>query len=86
MITFNPKQITGKFFAELPKRSQDIIIRRYGLSGDAKKSTLDSIGKKYNITRERIRQIENYSLKNMRKSKVFEDANDIFNELANLIK
>ncbi|MCK4386688.1 MAG: hypothetical protein KAV41_01220 [Candidatus Pacebacteria bacterium] len=86
MITFNPKQITETFFAELPKRSQDIIVRRYGLSGGAQKSTLDSIGKKYGITRERVRQIENYSLKNARKSKAFEDAGASFGELADLIK
>ena len=41
----------------LDTRSQDIIKRRYGLeSGQIE--TLDSIGKEYGITRERVRQIE----------------------------
>jgi len=41
----------------LDTRSQDIIRRRYGLdSGQIE--TLDSIGKEYGITRERVRQIE----------------------------
>ncbi|GIW65110.1 MAG: hypothetical protein KatS3mg093_089 [Candidatus Parcubacteria bacterium] len=37
-------------------REQDLIKRRYGLNGE--KETLESIGKSYNITRERVRQIQ----------------------------
>jgi hypothetical protein len=33
--------------------------------------TLEAIGKKYKITRERVRQIENYSIINIRKSKEY---------------
>jgi len=43
-ITFNPKQVNEKFLSELPKRSRDIIIRRYGLGNDAKRNTLNAIG------------------------------------------
>jgi DNA-directed RNA polymerase sigma subunit (sigma70/sigma32) len=32
--------------------------------------TLDSIGKKYGITRERVRQIENLSIKKLKEGKV----------------
>lgn len=42
-------------------RERDIILRRYGLKGQ-KKHTLEQIGKKYKITRERVRQIENNTL------------------------
>lgn len=42
---------------QLDARSRDIIARRYGLSS-GKGETLDSIGKEYGITRERVRQIE----------------------------
>jgi hypothetical protein len=38
------------------RQEQDLIIRRYGLNGE--KETLESIGKTYNITRERVRQIQ----------------------------
>lgn len=41
----------------LDTRSQDIIRRRYGLE-TGQIETLDSIGKEYGITRERVRQIE----------------------------
>ncbi len=85
MITFNPKQVAKKFLFELPERSQDIMICRYGLSGDAKKSTLDAIGKKYGVTRERVRQIESFSLQKMRKSPVFEASDASFGELEDLI-
>lgn len=37
-------------------RERDIISGRFGLTG--KKKTLDAIGKEYNVTRERIRQLE----------------------------
>ena len=44
-------------FEILPnKRSGDILIRRFGLG--RKKETLESVGRKYGVTRERIRQIE----------------------------
>ncbi len=87
-ITFNPKQINKKFLLELPERSQDIIIHRYGLDKVAKKNTLDAIGKKYGVTRERVRQIENYSLKNIKKSDFFksEEIAVVFDELSNVIK
>ncbi len=87
-ITFNPKQINKKFLLELPERSQDIINHRYGLGSDAKKNTLDAIGKRYGVTRERVRQIENYSLKNIKKSDFFnsEEVVTVFNELSDVIK
>src|SRR3989344_6091696 len=42
-------------------RNKDIISRRFGLK-TGKKETLESIGKSYGITRERVRQIEEFSL------------------------
>jgi len=87
-VTFNPKQINKKFLFELPERSQDVVIHRYGLDKDAKKNTLDAIGKKYGVTRERVRQIENYSLRNIKKSTIFnsEEVKAAFNELLKVIK
>lgn len=50
-------EIVRALLSILDTRSQDIIRRRYGLeSGQIE--TLDSIGKEYGITRERVRQIE----------------------------
>ncbi len=47
-------------------RLRDIFARRYGLK-DGKRETLESIGKSYNITRERVRQIEESNLDYLRK-------------------
>lgn len=41
----------------LNKRQRDVIIKRYNLDGQGVR-TLDGIGKEYEITRERVRQIE----------------------------
>lgn len=50
----------------LPRKVRDIMCRRFGLDGyDIE--TLDSIGESYNVTRERIRQIEKDALKRMRR-------------------
>lgn len=46
----------------LTPKEKDILELRFGLNGYSP-STLESIGSKYNLTRERIRQIENKALK-----------------------
>jgi hypothetical protein len=52
---------------ELSQRNRDIVSRRFGLK-NGKKETLESIGKSYGITRERVRQIEESTLANLAKS------------------
>lgn len=81
MITFSSKDLVQKFLEELPERSQDVLTKRYGLKDPNDKKTLEAIGKKYNITRERVRQIENHSLKNITKSISFQNAENYFKEL-----
>lgn len=51
---------------ELPERSQSVLSRRLGFTG--KKETLESIGQDYNITRERVRQIENKATQTIQNS------------------
>lgn len=53
------------FLRGLDKRERYIIIRRFGLDG-AKPETLEVIGKKFNLTRERIRQLELSALRGLR--------------------
>lgn len=43
--------------AEWPPRERDVLYSRWGLRGWPQE-TLDAIGKRYDVTRERIRQIE----------------------------
>ena len=84
-LSFKPKEVTRRLLSVLTKRSQDVLVSRYGLGSRATKLTLDTIGKKYNITRERVRQIENHSLVTIRKSKIYKDTEPIFTELKELI-
>ncbi len=69
-INFNPKEVTEKILSDLADRSRDVIEKRYGLSGD-RKMTLEAIGQKYGITRERVRQIENIAKKAVKDSDLF---------------
>jgi hypothetical protein len=84
-LNFKPKDVTKRLLSALPKRAQDVIVSRYGLGARATRLTLDAIGKKYSITRERVRQIENHSLASIRKSKVYDEAAPVFAELKALI-
>ncbi len=86
VITFKPKQVTKRLLGVLSPRSQDVINGRYGLGAETKKMTLEAIGQKYKITRERVRQIENYSIANIRKSKEYEHEQPVFDELKALIQ
>ncbi|MCB9805916.1 hypothetical protein H6775_02010 [Candidatus Nomurabacteria bacterium] len=85
-LSFLPKQIVKKLLATIPERSRDVLTRRYGLGTGTKQQTLESIGQIYGITRERVRQIEEYSIANIRKSEEFEKAEPFFNELKDLIR
>ncbi len=57
--------VVGQLLAVLNTRNRDVISRRFGLK-TGKKETLESIGGSYGITRERVRQIEEASLKQIR--------------------
>jgi len=85
-ITFKPKQVTKKLLDVLPERARDILINRYGLGKESEKQTLEAIGKKYGITRERVRQIEEHSLATIRKSDVFDETQSIFDEMKLVIE
>lgn len=84
-LTFNPKQISKRLLSVLPDRARDVIISRYGLNKDPKKMTLESIGKKYGITRERVRQIENYAIHSIKRSEIFTKEKAVFEELKSLL-
>ena len=84
-ISFKPKQVVKRLLSSLPDRAREIIIFRYGLGKDEKRMTLDGIGKKYGITRERVRQIENYALGVVRKSDAYGEEKSAFAEIETLL-
>jgi RNA polymerase primary sigma factor len=54
-----------KILSTLSHRERRVLELRYGLDGEQPR-TLDEVGRTFNVTRERIRQIENQSLKKLR--------------------
>src|ERR1700722_9024439 len=51
----------------LDDRERKIIFERYGLDG-GKPKTLEEVGKKFGVTRERIRQLQNIALAKLRRA------------------
>lgn len=84
-VTFKPKQVTKRMLSHLPDRAYEVITNRFGLTDDAQRKTLEAIGQKYGITRERVRQIENAALALIRKSQSFKDEKAVFEELKKLM-
>jgi RNA polymerase primary sigma factor len=54
----------GRALAVLPRREREVLELRFGLSGQ-RPQTLEEVGQAFNVTRERIRQIENHTLKKL---------------------
>jgi len=55
----------SRALAMLGDRERKVLELRFGLNGEAPR-TLDEVGRAFNVTRERIRQIENHALKKLR--------------------
>ncbi|MBU4347978.1 hypothetical protein KJ671_00535 [Patescibacteria group bacterium] len=66
MIKSNTEKLLDQILSILNSRQKDVIERRFGLR-DGKPITLAELGNNYSITRERVRQIEAESLKELRK-------------------
>jgi len=84
-ISFKPKQVTKKITSHLHDRANDVIMNRFGLNADAERKTLEEIGKKYNITRERVRQIEEAALALIKKSEAYKEEQGVFEELKQVV-
>jgi hypothetical protein len=83
--TFKPKNVTRKLLAPLPKRESDVLIGRFGLGTSIKRDTLESIGSRFHITRERVRQIESKAIESIRESRSYQECEDAFRELSGII-
>jgi RNA polymerase primary sigma factor len=59
------REALEKILGTLSARERRVLELRYGLDGQHPR-TLDEVGRTFNVTRERIRQIENQSLKKLR--------------------
>lgn len=84
-ITFKPKQVVKRLLGALSPRALDVMTKRYGLGENPERMTLEAIGATYDITRERVRQIENFALATIKKSDVFKKETAVFDELHKLV-
>lgn len=61
----------------LDRRDEKVLTWRYGLDGRGSQ-TLDEIGKRLNISKERVRQIEERAMRKIRNSKAADHLKDFF--------
>src|SRR5271154_3517286 len=59
------RQDVRDILEELEKRAAEILTLRFGLDG-SKPKTLEEVGRKFKVTRERVRQIQNIALTKLR--------------------
>ncbi|KKT00927.1 MAG: RNA polymerase sigma factor [Candidatus Nomurabacteria bacterium GW2011_GWF2_43_8] len=84
--SFKPKKVTQKIISHLHSRASDVIMNRFGLTADGRRKTLEEIGKKYNITRERVRQIEDAAINLIKKSDAYKNEQAVFDELKQIVR
>ena len=59
------KEQLGEVLSSLTPREEKVLRLRFGLE-DGRPRTLEEVGKEFNVTRERIRQIEAKALRKLR--------------------
>lgn len=60
-------QVIMSILEQLEDRERNIIIQRYGLDDGSEPLTLEQVGQRHGVTKERIRQIETRALQKIRK-------------------
>lgn len=84
-FSFDSSALVKKLLAAAPERAREVLIRRFGLGTSATRETLEAIGDRSSITRERVRQIEAAGLDAVRASKAFKESEAAFEEIARYI-
>lgn len=77
----NVKPLIEKALSVLSNRNSVILSQRHGIGTGGDKKTLESIGSDYNITRERVRQIEEASYSKIRSSDAYDSLQPAFEEV-----
>ena len=80
------RELVLRFIPKLSEREQHVIRHRFGI--DAEEETLDAIGQRYGLTRERIRQVETMAKGKLRRwieIETREDADGISKQLAKCV-
>jgi RNA polymerase primary sigma factor len=66
VITSNLREIAGDVLQTLSPREEKVIRLRFGLDTEGRERTLEEVGQDFQVTRERIRQIEVKALRKLR--------------------
>lgn len=66
VIASNLREITGDVLQTLSPREERVLRMRFGLDHGGDERTLEEVGQNFNVTRERIRQIEAKALRKLR--------------------
>lgn len=82
-LSVNLQELLSDLFLVLTQKETEVIKRRFAIAGSPKQ-TLEKIGKHFNVTRERIRQIESIALSKLRRTARTTKLNDV-NEMAKSI-
>jgi RNA polymerase primary sigma factor len=70
------EDLLGRALAELPEREREVLEARYGL-GDHEPETLQQVGRRIGVTRERVRQIERQALDRLARARESEALRDL---------
>jgi RNA polymerase primary sigma factor len=66
VITANLREVAGNVLQTLSPREEKVIRLRFGLDTEGREHTLEEVGEDFQVTRERIRQIEVKALRKLR--------------------
>src|SRR3989344_6639088 len=81
MANYSYEKVSSQLISHLEPRTRDIVVLRFGLENEDP-FTLERIGEKHGITRERVRQIVEDALENIRlsveESRVKDQVGNIF--------
>jgi len=66
VVAANLRDLANQVLQTLSPREERVIKLRFGLSGEGEERTLEEVGQSFNVTRERIRQIEAKALRKLR--------------------
>ncbi len=81
-LSFDSAVLVKKLLAEVPERAREVLSLRFGLGTSSERQTLEAIGERWGITRERVRQIEASGIEAVRAGAAFKTSGAAFSELA----
>lgn len=67
ILKLNLMEVIDDIFMVLSEKEREVVVRRFSLDNQ-QKQTLESIGQRFNVTRERVRQIEKIALGKLKRT------------------